>query len=291
MRSLEKLSANIFRWFTGNLAAISQQLSPEALLKRSLGMLDINAIGDLKNYVRGRMHPSGGFKDRAGKPDLYYTLFGAFLAEALELKDVLNTTRQYVEDEIRRNEPDGIHLHCASILVSKLSADDRLKSGLQKKIRKSFENSLVKQAEYNMFVTLLACYYSGDYRGFFKIRRHLKSRPVNETLPSTVLAALAVLQQTFGRPAGDLINRLQEFYDNQGGFRAVRTAPVPDLLSTAVTLYAYNYTHQDMRAIKPDCLEFIDSLYQEGGFGGNILDPEPDIEYTFYGMLALGSLA
>jgi len=291
MRSLEKLSANIFRWFTGNLAAISRQLSPEAVLKRSLGMLDINASDDLNYFVRGRMHPSGGFKDRAGNPDLYYTLFGVFLAEALEMKDVLNTTRQYVEDEVRRNEPDGVHLYCASILLSKLSADDRLKSDLQKKIRKSFDTSLVKQAEYNMFVTLLACYYSGDYQGFLKIRRHLKSRPVNETVPSTVLAALTVLHHTFGRPAGDLINKLQEFYDKRGGFKAVRTAPVPDLLSTAVTLYAFHYTKQDLRAIKPDCLEFIDSLYQEGGFSGNILDPEPDIEYTFYGMLALGSLA
>ena len=150
MRSLEKLSANIFRWFTGNLAAISRQLSPETVLKRSLGMLDINASDDLNNFVRGRMHPSGGFKDRAGNPDLYYTLFGVFLAEALEMKDVLNTTRQYVEDEVRRNEPDGVHLHCASILASKLSSDDRLKSGLRKKIRTSLDKSLVKQAIFSI---------------------------------------------------------------------------------------------------------------------------------------------
>lgn len=273
------------------MAVLSGQLSPEAVLKRSPGMLDINASGDLKNYVRSRIHPSGGFKDRAGKPDFYYTLFGTFLAEALELKDILNSTRQYVENEIRRNEPEGIHLHCASILASKLSVDRNLKSDLQKRIRKNLDASLVKHPAYGMFVTLLACYYSGDYKGFFKIRRHLKNQPPDETLPSTVLAALAILQHTFHRPAGDLIKKLQEFYDNKGGFRAVKTAPVPDLLSTAVTLYAFYYTHQDLRAIKPECLEFIDSLYQEGGFGGNILDPEPDIEYTFYGMLALGSLA
>lgn len=291
MRSLEKLSANIFRSLTGRNALIFGQLSPEAVLKRSLGMLDTNASGDLKKYIGSRMHPSGGFKDRAGKPDLYYTLFGTFLAEALEMKDILITTRQYVENEIRIREPEGVHLYCASILASKLSAGRRLKSALKKRIRTNLDNGLVKQPAYGMFVTMLACYYSGDYSGFFRIRRDLKSLPPDETLPSTVLAALAVLQHTFGRPTGYLINKLQEFYDDHGGFRAVKTAPVPDLLSTAVTLYTYFYTHQDLRTIKPGCMGFIDSLYQEGGFGGSILDPDPDIEYTFYGMLALGSLA
>jgi hypothetical protein len=43
--------------------------------------------------------------------------------------------------------------------------------------------------------------------------------------------------------------------------------------------------------IKPDCLDFIDSMFKNGGFGGNVLDQDPDIEYTFYGLIALGSLA
>jgi prenyltransferase beta subunit len=291
MRSLERLSANIFRRLTGIQAEILGQLSPEAVLKRSLGMLDINAYNDLKNYIGGRTHPSGGFKDRAGKPDLYYTLFGTFLAEALELQEILNTTRHYIENEIRIHEPVGVHLHCASILASKLSADKRLKSDLQKRIRTNLDDTLLKNPAYGMFVTMLACYYSGDYKGFFRIRKHLKSLPLNEHVPSTVLAALAVLQHTFRRSTGDLTNKLMEFYDGHGGFRAVNTAPVPDLLSTAVTLYSFYFTRQDLRSIKPECLVFIDSLYQEGGFGANILDPEPDIEYTFYGLLALGSLA
>lgn len=291
MRSLEKLSANISRLVSGRKALVFGQLSPEAVLKRSLGMLDTNASRDLKNYVGGRMHFSGGFKDKAENPDLYYTLFGTFLSEALDLKEILMKTRQYVENEIRNNEPAGIHLYCASILASKLSTDKKLKAFLRERVRKNLDDGLVKQPAYGMFVTMLACYYSGDYKGLFKVRRHLKSQPGNETLPSTVIAALTVLQHAFGRPTGDLLNKLMEFYNNQGGFRAVKRAPVSDLLSTAVTLYACRYAQQDLRTIKPECLNFIDSLYHEGGFGANMMDPEPDIEYTFYGLLALGSLA
>ncbi len=291
MRLLVKPSANIYRIITGRYPLISGQLSPEAVLKRSLGMLDTKAARDINNYVEGRMHFSGAFKDRAGNPDLYYTLFGTFLSEALGLKEVLTRTRQYVENEIRISEPKGIYLYCASILASKLSSDKKIKAFLRKKVRKNLYDGLVKQPAYYMFVTLLACHYSGDYKGLYKVGRHLKSLPADETLPSTVIAALTVLQHTFGRPTGDLIEKLRDFYDNRGGFRAVKRAPLPDLLSTAVTLYAYGYAQQDLRTIKPECLNFIDSLYHEGGFGANMMDPEPDIEYTFYGLLALGSLA
>ncbi len=81
------------------------------------------------------------------------------------------------------------------------------------------------------------------------------------------------------------------YYSYTGGFKATEAVPVPDLLSTAVALYALDFVGYDLRRIKPECLTFTDSLFTEGGFGSNYLDPEPDIEYTFYGMLALGSLA
>ncbi|NSW95909.1 MAG: hypothetical protein HPY62_14460, partial [Bacteroidales bacterium] len=68
-------------------------------------------------------------------------------------------------------------------------------------------------------------------------------------------------------------------------------AKVPDLLSTAVSLYALNYADSDLTEIRPDCLTFIDNLFMGGGFAGTVFDTEPDIEYTFYGLLALGALA
>jgi len=291
MRLLEKLSANIFRIITGKQPVIFRQFSPEVVLKRSLEILDENAANGFKTYITGSIHHSGGFVDKAGKPDLYYTLFGVFLAEAFELRDVLKATAEYVEHEIRNTEPVGVNLHCASILISKYSFDKKLKRNLQKKIRTNLDHGLIKQPVYGMFLTLLACYYSGDIMGLLKVKKHLHNLSGNEILPSTVIAAMTVLQHIFGQPTADLINKLHDFYDSRGGFRAVKTAPVPDLLSTAVTLYAYYFTQQDLRTIKPDCLSFIDSLHHEGGFGANILDPEPDIEYTFYGILGLGSLA
>lgn len=80
------------------------------------------------------------------------------------------------------------------------------------------------------------------------------------------------------------------FYREKGGFTALQNTPTEDLLSTAVALYALNYTDSDIRLIKPDCLAYVDSLFHDGGFRSTEPDVEIDIEYTFYGLLALGSL-
>jgi hypothetical protein len=100
-----------------------------------------------------------------------------------------------------------------------------------------------------------------------------------------------VLERSFNNPGKKLINDLLSFYDGHGGFKATQGAPLPDLLSTAVALFALSFADEDLRNIKPDCLDFVDSLYSDGGFGGNVIDQDPDIEYSFYGLLALGALA
>jgi hypothetical protein len=291
MRFWEKLSANICRLIPISRLVAFKDRSPELMLRKSFKMLDTTALGELKTYVRSRMHPTGGFMDRAGNPDLYYSLFGYFISVALDLNNELAETGRYVENEIRNKMPQGVYLHCAAILASGLSDDRKLRKTLRVGIRKEIENRTIRQSGYGAFVSLMSCYYIRYYRGLFQIKKQLDNIVYDRSLPSTVIAALQVLQAIFEPHVKVPENILMDFYDKRGGFKAVRTAPVSDLLSTAVVLYALCFTGYDMRMIKPECLSFIDSLYFEGGFAGNILDPDPDIEYTFYGLLALGSLS
>jgi len=45
-------------------------------------------------------------------------------------------------------------------------------------------------------------------------------------------------------------------------------------------------------SVREPCLDFIDTLWSnEGGFHGHWHDDLLDVEYTFYGLLALGHLA
>ena len=79
-------------------------------------------------------------------------------------------------------------------------------------------------------------------------------------------------------------------HDPAGGFRVMEIAPEPDLLSTAVTLLALCKLGADISAIRRNCLRFVHSLRNAGRFAGDSGDETPDVEYTFYGLLALGCL-
>jgi len=63
------------------------------------------------------------------------------------------------------------------------------------------------------------------------------------------------------------------------------------MLSTAVALFALNYVDYDLRLLKPSCLDFIGQNFSDGAFLSGDGDPTADVEYTFYGLLALGVLA
>src|SRR5206468_311855 len=77
-----------------------------------------------------------------------------------------------------------------------------------------------------------------------------------------------------------------------GGFYAAPAAPIPDLLSTATALHALAGMRVDLEPIKEPCLDFIDSLWvNRGAFFGTWMDDEPDCEYTYYALLALGHLS
>lgn len=265
--------------------------SPEKVLKRSAGVLNTTAVSDIKDYLKRSQTLSGGFADKAGNPDLYYTVFGFYLADALGLEELQTSTYTYLETEIKQNNITGVHLYCAAILYVKLGTDPVFKKQLQQKVRQNLDAQLKNQQVYGAFLSLLACYYLEDYRGLYLIRKQIKTFHKGASLPCPVMAALLVLQKSFKKPVDDLVSGLFSFYGRKGGFKATHDAPVSDLLSTAVALYALMYAGADLRKIKPECLVFIDSLYQNGGFGGNVIDPDPDIEYTFYGLLALGALA
>lgn len=69
-------------------------------------------------------------------------------------------------------------------------------------------------------------------------------------------------------------------------------APMPDLLSTATALHALAGLEFDLTPIHEKCLDFVDSLWtNQGAFHGHWADDLLDIEYTFYGLLALGHLS
>jgi prenyltransferase beta subunit len=108
-----------------------------------------------------------------------------------------------------------------------------------------------------------------------------------------VTAAVALLQQAlFAEPEPALADWLTARRHPGGGFLASPTAPVPDLLSTGVTLFTLQRLGRPLCACNiAAATDFVTLHWNDnGGFCGTLTDPRSDCEYTFYALLALGCL-
>jgi hypothetical protein len=290
MKFWVRFSKTIFKLAAFPLLNRIRRKSIESVLKKSINLLNDEMVDEIRAFIREKMIPQGGFADRAGKSDLYYSLFGYYLAEAFSVSEVALPLKNYIENKVTEKNLRGVNLYCSAILYTKLLGIDDFSEKLGKQIKADLKKSQEKQPEYTNFMRFLALYYLED---FLSIKRLIKQnnlvRLQNE-LPCPVIAANTILNELAGYHHSSAEAKLKSFYRPNGGFTALSHAPYEDLLSTGVALYALNFINADTRLMKPDCLTFIDSLYEDGGFRSTQTDFETDVEYTFYGLLALGSL-
>ena len=263
--------------------------SLESVLLKSLNLLDVSVLEEIKIHVFKSFTPEGGFADRGGKSDLYYSLFGCFVAEALSINEITPQLKEFVNEKVKDPALSGINLYCCAILYSKLNRIDSTTERLRQRVEVELMNN--NNSEYFFFIGLLTLYYLQDYRLILKLKNRIKSSSFEKDIPCSLTAADSVICKALRKPVNEIEIKLKSFYRDKGGFVALQKAPIEDLLSTAVALYALSFIDADITEIKPDCLSFVDGLYLNGGFCATELDFDIDIEYTFYGLLALGALA
>ena len=290
MRFWERFSRTTFDLFTLVSGNKLQVKSIESVLKNAVALIDTESLREMRTYIISQQTSEGGFSDRAGKCDVYYSLFGCYVAEALDVTETNTQLKQYVQHVVLSDNLKGINLYCASILYAKLFGLDTFPTLLRKNVLTDLHQTGSRLPIYSNFLSLLTFYYLKDLQGIFRIIKGLKNSDHALDMPCPVTAAQTVLLSLARKPIKASKDRLMSFYRGKGGFTALHKTPAEDLLSTAVALYALHYTDSDTRLIKPDCLAYVDSLFLEGGFRSSEPDVEIDIEYTFYGLLALGSL-
>ena len=97
---------------------------------------------------------------------------------------------------------------------------------------------------------------------------------------------LAMQHQMGQKHDAACVDWLQQRQDETGGFYASEQAPIPDLLSTAIGLFTLRLIGKEVK----DATPFIEAHWLDnGGFAPTIYDEYSDVEYVFYGLLALGS--
>jgi len=276
-------------------------------------------LGEAKDlvadFIRGSQNPDGGYRDREGKSDLYYTIFAIDGLTALQLPFPEDALAGYLESFGDGEGQDFVHLCCLARAWSALKTRpvapdvlDRILARVEKHGKPEGGYEEAEGADHGSAYGCLLAYgaYADHRRDLpnpdgvrtcLEELRNLDGSWANDTWitvgNSPATAAAVTLSRNLRWPipeetAGFLLSCLHP----QGGFLPFPDAPLPDLLCTAVSLHALDGLQAPLGKIKEPCLDFIDTLWTNaGGFHGHWEDDEVDLEYTYYGLLALGHLA
>ena len=257
----------------------------------------------------------GGFAGRSARSDIYYTVFGLECLLALGDQPPTKKLAKFLTGFGDGESLDLVHLACLARcwadLPDGMPAED-VRAGIVGRLAKlrcddggfSHVSGARLGSTYGCFLALGAyqdlseempdadaladCIESmelGD--GGFANDPRLKIGTTAAT--SAGVVSLRHLGRDVDRSSTDWLAGRRGLH---GGFLAADGMLTPDLLSTAAALYALAGAGVDLAEHREPCLDFIDGLWDAAGaFRGCLADEALDCEFTFYGLLALGSLS
>lgn len=272
----------------------------------------------VESFLRSQQHDDGGFSDRDGRSDLYYTVFGLDSLIALSAEIDSDRLERHLQGFGDGDGLDFVHLCCLARAWAAMTDLNRLPLETRERIIQRIAGYRAEDGGYNPKAQSAA---GTAYCAFLALGAHqdlkieldeplrvIQSLKFLETddgawtndrlgsakIGSTNATAAAIttlrnLNAPINREVGDWL--LKQAHE-QGGFRATPATPIPDLLSTATALHALSGLETPLEPIKDACLDFLDTLWtNEGSFFGNWTEETLDCEYTFYALLALGHLS
>jgi len=275
--------------------------------------LNDDACEAITCFIQGMQNSDGGFRGRNNsESDIYYSVFATLSLIALK-GSVPDGITAYSLTFQNPEELDLIHL-CSLIRLT--ATCQKIKNGSELlDLIESYRsddggyNHMRKAAEraspYGIFLAYSA--YSDIGK---KIPKSYKLLPSinrcktpdggfsnipgsNQGTTNATAAALTILPGSIKK---FILKNNSEFLLSmaftKGGFKATEEAPIPDILSTATALFALSKINCKIpEELRKNTFEMIeDHWHASGGFIGNQGETIPDCEYTFYALLAMGSL-
>ena len=266
----------------------------------------------IESFVRSQQADDGGFVDRDGKSDLYYTSFAIDCLTALQVELPEGQLQSYLESFGTGEGLDFVHLCCLARCWSAIASDCTEISEILGRL----ESYRAADGGYNQSPGAEFGSSYGSFLAYGAYSDHGRMPPEelrildslngladddgswtnDRELPITNVpatgAAVTLLRNLRAPILETTGSWILSSVHASGGFLPFPEAPMPDLLSTAVALHALDGLQVSFEPHREACLDFVDTLWTaDGGFHGNWDDDTLDIEYTYYGLLALGHLS
>ncbi|MFW6309536.1 MAG: hypothetical protein ACOC1D_00405 [Prolixibacteraceae bacterium] len=260
-------------------------------IKKGFLLLDEKSQQEVKTFITNQQHQNGAFTDRAGNPDFYYSLFGAWMSKALELEAQQEKLSGYM-----KKKPPGEHRtaeHFSHLLISVILKNQVQKPSVLSQLNRILKGNPQINPAYKVFLFLLSfdAFYGRKKLWYYLFRTGLTFYSPPENAPCSFMSALLIARFLVGINVEREQKYLFFYFEEGKGFKAFRETENADLLSTAVALFALKKAGGDLRVVAPDALNLVQQNYNCGAFLSGDGDETRDLEYTFYGLLILGTLA
>lgn len=256
-------------------------------------LLDDQHCAQVYHFIQSLQCANGGFADRGGIPDSYYSLFAHLILKRHSASPYRKQLLHFIETtKIRNNQ--WVDICCKAILARDLNGKWTKQtafffSALNAFRRHNYGGSMAYQSF--LFLLLLDSYSLNNLLTR-KMALHFIPRLASDaSLPCPVLAASMILKYQLGLSVEEDKKLLISYYSEGEGFRAHLQAPCVDLLSTSIAVYALKFCGEPLALMAPSCLQFAANCFSDGAFVAGDGDLHRDAEYTFYGLLCLGALS
>lgn len=261
-------------------------------IREGLALLDEESQSLVKLFVRSHQHENGAFINRGGNPDLYYSLFGTWLSEALQMEEQKEGMQIFV-NSLQPEEYRMVDAFALLLIQLVLNKTKVKKPGAFQLVKMAFQNGKQVNTAYRFFLFLLSfdAFYGNNSFIIFFMNLFLRFYKIPDDAPCSIFSALLMAKHITGRKVQRDVEQLLKYFEANKGFKAFKEWENADLLSTAVALFVLKTVGADVRVVAPDCLNLVQQNYDRGAFLSGDGDETRDLEYTFYGLLTLGMLS
>lgn len=292
----------------------SHSLETFEVMSRSKRRLTDSAKTKMQQYLLSQAGRDGGFFNRRQETDLYYTLFGLFCSLILDVDLAWDSQEKYLNN-FEVEALSLVDLSC--LLKSHILLKGRKGLTLTKKEIEAFVLSIHKfqtnngsfsydgQGQGFPYAVFLALNFYQDLgidvpnnQQLLKAMENYRTsqgayhhpQGANQGMLLSTVAAIHNIRYLTKKIDLKALHWIMCQYQTCGGFSCSPGSQLPDLLSTAVSLFTLSVCKQPMESLT-SAYQFIDDHWDEsGGFRATLLDDICDCEYTYYGLLSLGAL-
>lgn len=298
-------------------------------LKMGLGRIPRRFRLRQARYIIRRQNADGGFSGRRGSSDPYYTSFALRSADLLDAENPAElwsgaaaylrglgpaAARDIVECFCALHIRDLVERNGCRVWTGPAETDALLSLKHTLQSYRAPEGGYAKTAGgpaslYHSFLAALSCELAGwplppseEIRALVE-RRQCAGGGFSDVAegpgaeegrinPTAAAVGLLVLSGgPDGRPGMGTVDFVASMQRADGGFGAHRRAPVSDLMSTFTALVTLAEGDAMGRLNMASVGRFVKALAgPDGGFRGTPPDDATDLEYTYYGLGALGLL-